>query len=111
MIYNSKAGEFINENIKSAEEALQGARDIIAETVNEDAEVRAKIRKVFEGRLPCKAKLYQEKNRKELSIKTISTFLNPFQKFHRIEFLLYFAVFWKVIYELVFHLMKKQQLN
>ncbi len=33
--------------VLSEEEALQGARDIIAETINEDAEIRQKIRKLF----------------------------------------------------------------
>lgn len=44
-----KAAEFVNEElgVKSLEEALAGARDIIAETIAEDAEVRAKTRKVF----------------------------------------------------------------
>src|SRR3954469_10145348 len=39
---------FINDTIKTTDEALQGARDIIAETINEDAEVRARLRKLFE---------------------------------------------------------------
>ncbi len=34
--------------VNSAEEALQGARDIIAEWVNEDQEVRAKVRELFQ---------------------------------------------------------------
>ena len=42
------AATFINEKIVDADAALQGARDIIAELVNEDAQVRAKLRKLFE---------------------------------------------------------------
>lgn len=34
-------------DVKSTEEALQGARDIIAEWINENAELREKMRKVF----------------------------------------------------------------
>ncbi len=43
------AGQFLNEElaVNSLEEALAGARDIIAETIAEDAEVRAQLRKVF----------------------------------------------------------------
>src|SRR5690606_25144811 len=43
------AGQFLNEElaVNSLEEALAGARDIIAETIAEDAEVRAQVRKVF----------------------------------------------------------------
>ena len=38
------AATFITENVLDAEAALQGARDIIAELINEDAQVRAKLR-------------------------------------------------------------------
>lgn len=38
---------FINEKVASSEEALKGARDIIAEWINENAEVRDKLRKLF----------------------------------------------------------------
>ena len=43
-----QAATFINEKVASADDALQGARDIISEMVNEDAQVRAKLRKFFE---------------------------------------------------------------
>ena len=44
------ARQFINEEkgVKTLEEALAGARDIIAEHINEHAETRAKMRSVFE---------------------------------------------------------------
>ena len=38
-----KAAGFVNEEVKSAEEALQGARDIIAEKVSDDPKFRKKI--------------------------------------------------------------------
>lgn len=44
---NSKAASFINDQVDSAEEALKGARDIIAEWVNEDASARQAIRTIF----------------------------------------------------------------
>lgn len=43
----AEANQFINEKIKTTDEALQGARDIIAELINEDAIVRSKLRKFF----------------------------------------------------------------
>lgn len=43
-----EAGKFLNENVTSAEDALKGAQDIIAEMVNEDAAVRAGMRHLFE---------------------------------------------------------------
>lgn len=40
---------YLNEKVASEEEALQGAQDIIAEWVNEDSELRGKLRKLFEN--------------------------------------------------------------
>ncbi len=49
MVLIETAEKFINgEEVKSADEALQGARDIIAELVNEEESVRAGMRKLFE---------------------------------------------------------------
>jgi len=44
-----KAADFLNDElgVKNLEEALAGARDIIAEVIAEDAEVRASVRKQF----------------------------------------------------------------
>src|SRR5208283_4565162 len=44
-----EAGNFINpeKDISSAEDALAGARDIIAEWINENTETRAKLRTLF----------------------------------------------------------------
>lgn len=42
------AKAYINENVASIEDALQGARDIIAEQINEDDKVRSGLRKIFE---------------------------------------------------------------
>src|SRR5450432_2064625 len=42
------ADTYINDQIKTSEEALQGARDIIAEMVNENETVRSGMRKIFE---------------------------------------------------------------
>ncbi len=41
------AEAFIQDDVKTAEEALQGARDIIAEIVNEQESVRSAMRKLF----------------------------------------------------------------
>ncbi|MEP0985384.1 Tex family protein [Ekhidna sp.] len=45
----SEATQYIDseKGVESADEALQGARDIIAETINENAEIRQKIRELF----------------------------------------------------------------
>ncbi|SHL20763.1 uncharacterized protein SAMN05444266_102446 [Chitinophaga jiangningensis] len=43
----SAAEQYLNEQVASSEEALKGARDIIAEWINENAECRDKLRKLF----------------------------------------------------------------
>jgi len=55
IILLDEAKNFINDNVKTEEEALQGARDIISEIINEDATVRAKIRKLFETEATIKS--------------------------------------------------------
>ncbi|MDP5120512.1 MAG: RNA-binding transcriptional accessory protein, partial [Spirosomaceae bacterium] len=42
------AKRFLNKDVNSTEEALQGARDIIAEWINEDIQARNVVRNVFE---------------------------------------------------------------
>ncbi|MFA5903443.1 MAG: Tex-like N-terminal domain-containing protein, partial [Desulfobacula sp.] len=45
----AEAGKYISfeKGVESIEDALSGARDIIAETINEDVDVRAGVRKLF----------------------------------------------------------------
>src|SRR4030042_240190 len=43
-----KAEEFLNDDVQTAEDALSGACDIIAEWINEDEEGRKKLRMLFE---------------------------------------------------------------
>ncbi|MBC7937773.1 MAG: RNA-binding transcriptional accessory protein [Rhizobacter sp.] len=56
-----EAAAFINEKVITAEAALQGARDIIAETVNEDTVVREKLRKLFEQEATLKSTVITDK--------------------------------------------------
>jgi uncharacterized protein len=53
----SAAASFLTENVKTVEDALQGARDIIAENVNENAELRNAMRKLFEDQARMESKL------------------------------------------------------
>ena len=50
-----EAAAFINEHISTVELAFQGARDIIAEKINEDITVRDKLRRLFEREATLKA--------------------------------------------------------
>jgi uncharacterized protein len=51
-----KVRDFVGDKVPTEEEALQGARDIIAEWINEDAVLRSKMRQLFEqdAHLFCK---------------------------------------------------------
>jgi len=82
----AKAQGFINENVKSAEDALQGARDIIAETINEDAAVRAKIRKLFEDEATLQSKVVTGKETEGIKYKDYFDFSEAVSKVpsHRI---------------------------
>jgi protein Tex len=56
-----EAHRFLNQNVKTEEEALQGARDIIAELINEDAKARMMLRNQFEKFASISAKLIKGK--------------------------------------------------
>jgi uncharacterized protein len=57
------ASDFVNpqKNVESAEEALAGARDIIAELINENETARVKIRKLFFSRAVIHSRVATEK--------------------------------------------------
>ncbi len=42
------AQKYLNDKVKSVDDALQGARDIIAEWISDDAECRKRVRSIFE---------------------------------------------------------------
>ncbi len=60
---NEEADKFISEEkeVKTSDEALAGARDIIAEWVNENAEARDKIRNLFRREATIKSKVLKGK--------------------------------------------------
>lgn len=74
------ANSFINDNVKTPEEALQGARDIISEMVNEDAEVRAKMRKLFEETATVQSKVLADAEEKGAKYKDYFDFSEPVSK-------------------------------
>jgi uncharacterized protein len=57
----TEAAAFVNEKVITVDAALQGARDIIAETINEDTVVREKLRKLFEREATLKSTVIAEK--------------------------------------------------
>lgn len=76
----AEAAAFVTENVKSPEDALQGARDIIAELVNEDALVRAKMRKLFEDSATVQSKVLADKETEGVKYKDYFEFSEPVSK-------------------------------
>lgn len=83
---DAAASPFINEKVINAEAALQGARDIIAEQVNEDAVVRAKLRRLFENEATLQSKVVAEKETAAIKYKDYFDFAEPISRIpsHRI---------------------------
>lgn len=83
---NEHAATFISEKVATAEDALQGARDIISELVNEDAAVRAKLRKYFEDHALVKSTVMKDKETEGIKFKDYFDFSEPVHKIpsHRI---------------------------
>ncbi len=81
-----EAEKYLNEKIKTTDEALQGARDIIAETVNEEVKLRAKLRKLFEDKALLYSKVLTDKETEGIKYKDYFDFSEPIYKIpsHRI---------------------------
>ena len=60
---DAEAAAFVNEEkeVADIEAALQGARDIIAEKINEDADCRARMRHLFERKATFKSRVFPGK--------------------------------------------------
>lgn len=77
---NAEAERYFNEKITTIDEALQGARDIIAETINEDAEVRASMRKLFEDQALVYSSVISGKETEGVKYKDYFDFSEPVHK-------------------------------
>ena len=69
-----EAAAFLNEKVLTADLALQGARDIIAEQVNEDAVVREKLRRFFANNATLKSTLITDKETEAVKYKDYFAF-------------------------------------
>jgi uncharacterized protein len=76
----AEAEKYFNEKIKTVDEALQGARDIIAEQVNEDAQLRAKMRKLFEDSATLQSKVVSDKEAEGIKFKDYFDYSEPVMK-------------------------------
>ena len=59
------AERFINDQVKNSNEALQGARDIIAEWINENEWVRNKLRRLYSRKAIIETKIVKDKKEDE----------------------------------------------
>ena len=82
----AEAEKYFTDKITTVDEALQGARDIISELVNENAAVRAKLRKLFEDSALLHSKVLADKETEGIKYKDYFDFSEPIYKIpsHRI---------------------------
>jgi protein Tex len=60
-----EAGKFLNEQVKDTKEALQGARDIVAEWIAEHEQARNKVRQLFNQTAALSSKVLTSKKEEE----------------------------------------------
>lgn len=76
----AKASEFIKGDVDDVNEALKGARDIIAELVNEDTEARNKVRKIFSREAVISSKVVKGKEEEAEKYKDYFDFTSALSK-------------------------------
>lgn len=74
---NEKAQAFISENVPSVEDAIKGASHIIAEIINEDAALRAKMRTLFEKHALLESRLVTDKETEASKFQDYFDFSEP----------------------------------
>ena len=76
----SKAAEFLNDEVENEDAALQGARDIIAEWVNENSKARNVIRNLFEKQAVISSKLVKGKEEEAEKYQDYFEFSEPLKR-------------------------------
>lgn len=75
-----KAASFLNDQVANAGDALQGARDIIAEWINENQEARAKVRYTFQRGAIITSKVKKKKEVEGAKYRDYFEFSEPLAK-------------------------------
>lgn len=75
-----KAHSFVGEKVESTEEALAGARDIVAEWINEDEKARSIVRRVFETEAIITCKLVKGKEEEAAKYSNYFDWREPLKK-------------------------------
>jgi uncharacterized protein len=65
----SRASQFLNDEVADEDEALQGARDIIAEWINENEIARSSVRNIFQRQATIRCKLIKGKEEEGIKFK------------------------------------------
>lgn len=74
------AAKFLNDDVPDAEEALQGARDIIAEWINEDEKARNKVRHAFQKEAIVHVKVARGKKEEGAKYRDYFEYEEPLKK-------------------------------
>ncbi|HYX06856.1 MAG TPA: Tex family protein [Bacteroidales bacterium] len=77
---DSRAGEYITDQVATLDEALQGARDIIAEWINENKRARNTIRNLFQKKALISSKVSKRKEEEGIKYKDYFEFSEPLKK-------------------------------
>ncbi len=82
MDIEAEAASFVNpeKGVDTVEDALAGARDIIAEWINEDADLRAEIREFFAGKAVIKSRVVNGKEEEGIKYKDYYEWEEPAAK-------------------------------
>jgi uncharacterized protein len=75
-----KAASFLNDQVHDIADALQGARDIMAEWISEDQNARAKIRTAFQRTAVVSAKVKKKKEEEGVKYRDYFDFSEPLAK-------------------------------
>jgi protein Tex len=75
-----KAEAFLNDHVANVDEALQGARDIMAEWINENMDARNAVRRVFESEAVISSKVKKNKETDGVKYKDYFDFSEPLKK-------------------------------
>ncbi len=76
----SKAEQFINNEVPTADDALQGARDIVAEWINENERARNSIRRLFQQESKIQSKAIKGKELEGIKFKDYFEWEEPLKR-------------------------------
>jgi uncharacterized protein len=74
------AGKYLNDQVETEEEALEGARDIIAEWINEDQRVRNLLRNLFDREAYVISTVVKKKEEEGVKFSDYFDFCEPLRK-------------------------------